>query len=850
VSAGASGDDHRHPVNGFRERFRRPGTWTTGIFLAIAVLALAPVVAFGFATVRLSSDAVRDQVDTRVQTSALASANVVEQQLGRLAEIVEAHTEQRRFRNAVEDGDRDEMRMALARLVELRDDVQLAFVVDPSGVLEDVVPATPDAIGRDFSFRDWYRGVSTTQETYVSEAYATAATGTPLVYVVAAPVRSEADPSVIIGYVGVGQTLESLQVFVDDFAASQEVALTIVDQAGTIVSEPGQVPTEIVAFDNPALIAETGAGATVVHDTRRDGERHLTAAAPVPSFGWSVSADVDADTALAQVQRITLTVTIVALILSMMVLIGVTVLVWLLRRRHEAVERQARSEEFLRSIIDNIPSVVIVKHAETLRIERINPAGELALGATAERLLGKHDGDLLPREQAKATMAAERKIIETGCTEDDALDEIPTASGVRQFRTRKIPIEPTGDIPGFLLCIWDDISENVAALTALQEAKGEAERANAAKSDFLSRMSHELRTPLNAVIGFGQLLEIDDLTSEQDESVDQILRGGRHLLGLINEILDLARIETGRMSLSVEPIRIDGVVADALDLVRPLAAQAGIEIPDGIGDDWSDWVFADQQRMKQVLINLLANAIKYNRPGGRVDVGYHVEGDRLCISVTDTGNGIAEDKLPNLFVPFERLGAEAGEVEGTGLGLSLSKRLMEAMGGCIGVDTEIGRGSTFWIWIDRAADLAAVEPAIAPSDTVTPTVAGGATILYIEDNESNILLLERLLELRPGTTLITAATGEGGLELAETCDPDLILLDVNLPDIAGGDVVRILRERPNTRYVPIVVLSADATPTHVARVLDSGADHYLTKPIDVAELFSTVDAELAVSVSR
>lgn len=835
-------------ATGFRERVRRPGTWTTGIFLAVAMLAILPVVAFGFATVRLSSNAVSEQVDTRIQASALASANVVEQQLGRLADIVGAQSEQPRFRNAVQADDHTEMRLTLGRLVELRDDVQLAFVVDPSGILSDVVPATPEAIGRDFSFRDWYQGVSASRATYVSEAYETAATGTPLVYVAAAPIMSESDPDEVIGYIGVGQTLESLQVFVDDFADSQEVSLTIVDQAGTIVSEPGAVPTETVAFDDPSLISAADAGASAVRDTQRRGERHLIAAAPVPSFGWSVTANVSADTALAQVRRITVTVMVIALILSMMVLIAVTALVWLLRRRREAVERQARSEEFLRSIVDNIPSIVIVKHAETLRIERINPAGEEILGAS-EHLIGRHDGDLLPTEYARASMAAEREILRTGRVEDIALDEISTATGVRQFRTRKIPIEQRGDIPGFLLCICDDITENVAAITALQDAKGEAERANAAKSDFLSRMSHELRTPLNAVIGFGQLLEMDDLTGEQHESVDQVLRGGRHLLGLINEILDLARIETGRLSLSLEPTRIDDVATDALDLVRPLAAEAGIDIPTSVGLDWAHWVFADQQRVKQVLINLLANAIKYNRPGGRVDIECRVADDRLRIGITDTGHGIADDRLAQLFVPFERLGAEGSDVEGTGLGLSLSKRLVEAMGGSIGVDSEIGRGSTFWIEIDRAPDVSKVDAVDSPRGHEMSAIPGGATILYIEDNESNIMLLERLLDFRPGTTLITARTGEEGLALAATCDPDLILLDVNLPGIAGREAVRILRERPDTRYVPIVVLSADATERTIASVIDHGADHYLTKPIDVAELFATVDAELAVSAT-
>ncbi len=559
-----------------------------------------------------------------------------------------------------------------------------------------------------------------------------------------------------------------------------------------------------------------------------------------------MTAEVSADTALADVRRVRATVTVVALILSMMVLVGVSALAWLLRRRHEAVERQARSDAFLKSIVDNIPSIVIVKNAETLRIERINPAGETALGAATDELIGKNDNDMVPSDIARTRMAEDREILETGRTMDIPLDEIGTPDGVRQFRTRKIPIAPQNDVPGFLLCICDDITDNVAALAALHAAKSEAERANAAKSDFLSRMSHELRTPLNAVIGFGQLLEVDSPTDQQRESVEQIFRGGRHLLGLINEILDLARIETGRLSLSLEPIGIEGVVDEALDLVRPLAAERGIEVPMHLGDDWSHRVFADQQRIKQVLINLLANAIKYNRPGGRVDVTCVPGDDRLRISITDTGQGISDEHVSTMFAPFERLGAESTSVEGTGLGLSLSKSLVEAMGGAIGVHTEVGVGSTFWIEVDLAPSVheTGSEPIIDALPS-TQIMGPSAQILYIEDNTSNILLVERLVDQRNDLTVLTALTGEDGVALAIEHLPDLILLDVNLSGMDGHQVLQQLRARNDTRHIPIVVLSADAAPSQIDRFAENGVDHYLTKPIDIVELMATIDDELS-----
>ena len=383
----------------------------------------------------------------------------------------------------------------------------------------------------------------------------------------------------------------------------------------------------------------------------------------------------------------------------------------------------------------------------------------------------------------------------------------------------------------------------------MRGAKDEAETANRAKNEFLSRMSHELRTPLNAILGFGQLLEMDHLSAEQHEGVEQILRGGRHLLGLIDEVLDIAKIEAGRLALSTEPVRISEELQETLDLIEPMATARNVLINGDRQETCRRHVLADRQRLKQVLLNLLSNAVKYNRPGGTVTLSCQETGNgRLRVKVTDTGPGIPADKMERLFTPFDRLGAEQSEVEGTGLGLSLSKRLAEAMGGTLGIESTPGLGSTFWLELTVVESPLerfekAREPITAPA-AGTPAAAA-RVVLYIEDNFSNLRLIERLLARRPEIRLIPAMQGRLGVQLAREHRPDLILLDLQLPDISGHDVLRHLREAPETRDTRIIVISADATPGQIDRLVAAGAWRYLTKPLDVKKCLALLDEALA-----
>jgi signal transduction histidine kinase/CheY-like chemotaxis protein len=376
-------------------------------------------------------------------------------------------------------------------------------------------------------------------------------------------------------------------------------------------------------------------------------------------------------------------------------------------------------------------------------------------------------------------------------------------------------------------------------------AREAAEEANRSKSEFLSRMSHELRTPLNAVLGFAQLLEIEELAPADHDSVKQILKGGRHLLDLINEVLDITRIETGTFQLSPEPVLAGEVLDDIVELTKPLAAQANIHLLTGATSGRCDvHVLADRQRLKQILLNLVSNAIKYNRPGGTVALSCErSESSVLRIRVHDTGPGIRPEHVGLLFTPFERLGAEHTSVEGSGIGLALSRRLAEAMGGTIDVETTLGQGTTFWVElpvvegpVERYVRLNGHEDLEKPA-----AMQRTRKILYIEDNVSNLRLVERILARDGDIELVSAMQGRLGVELAREHRPALILLDLHLPDIAGDEVLRQLRDDPETSSIPVVVVSADATAGQITRLLAEGARAYLTKPLDVSELRDLVD---------
>jgi signal transduction histidine kinase/response regulator RpfG family c-di-GMP phosphodiesterase len=527
----------------------------------------------------------------------------------------------------------------------------------------------------------------------------------------------------------------------------------------------------------------------------------------------------------------------------------------------EQQEALARSEaayreqtKILRSVLDNMSDGVLVTD-DSGKMVLLNPAAEQMVGRAA---VGTRQSEWVER----------CGIYIPGTDTLYPTDKLPlsramrgeTADGIELYvRNQQRPegmlvsvnVRPlkndSGETKGGVAVVHD-ITLAKYAEDILRQAKEEAERANRAKSEFLSRMSHELRTPLNSILGFAQLLALTDLAAQHQSNVQQILKGGYHLLELINEVLDLARVEAGRLSLSPEPVQIKDAMKEALDLVRPIASSQSITLSADFSAHGERYVHADRQRLKQVLLNLLSNAIKFNRSHGMVVLRCEeAQNDRLRIEVADTGSGIDEEGLKKIFTPFERLGADRNAIAGTGLGLALSKRMIEAMGGTIGVESTVGVGSRFHF------ELSLVEHAAEPRmdrdfhDGLTALGQAASyqgTILYIEDNLSNIRLIQQILARYPSVRLLEAMQGKLGLELANTHTPDWILLDLHLPDLGGEEVLRILRQDQRTQAIPVSVLSADATPSQINRLKAAGAREYLTKPLDVRQIIALLEETL------
>jgi len=389
------------------------------------------------------------------------------------------------------------------------------------------------------------------------------------------------------------------------------------------------------------------------------------------------------------------------------------------------------------------------------------------------------------------------------------------------------------------------------AKVQLEQAKLEAEQANLAKSNFLSSMSHELRTPLNAILGFAQLLEAGSPppTPAQNARIEQIVKSGWYLLDLINEILDLAVIESGKLSLSPEPVLLVDVMRECQAMIEPQAQQHGIQL-DFRSFDPTWMAYADRTRVKQVLINLLTNAIKYNREHGTVIVECTAPTpQRIRISIKDSGAGLPAEKLAQLFQPFNRLGQEAGSEQGTGIGLVVTKQLIELMGGAIGVESTVGVGSEFWIELIRDVAPPLVAGNALPAERVPQAQENAArrTLLYVEDNPANLMLVEQIIEGHPHIHMLSARDGHLGIALARAHLPDVILMDINLPGISGIQALEILRDDPVTAHIPVLAISANAMPCDIKKALEAGFFRYLTKPIKINEFMEVLDLALGFS---
>jgi PAS domain S-box-containing protein len=508
------------------------------------------------------------------------------------------------------------------------------------------------------------------------------------------------------------------------------------------------------------------------------------------------------------------------------------------------------TEESFRLMVESVSDYAIVMLDPEGRVVSWNTGAERIKGFQADEIVGQHFALFYPGDD-----------VAEGKPQQD-LDQ--AAAGGRfedeGWRVRKngslfwanIVItairDQAGNLRGFAKLTRDLTARNKVE-AVLTNAKAVAEKANLAKSEFLSSMSHELRSPLNAILGFAQLMESDSPapTPTQAESITQIVNAGWYLLELINEILDLAAIESGKLSISLEPVSINEVLLECQSMVEPLALRRSVRMSfPATGGDFH--VHADRTRIKQVLINLLSNAIKYNTAGGSVvvDCSAQATAGSVRITVSDTGPGLPPEKLTQLFQPFNRLGQDATGEEGTGIGLVVSKRLVELMDGVIGVESNIGMGSVFWVELLSTAPLtvpAAMEP-IAPAESVSTTPAALRTLLYVEDNPANLTLVQKLISRRSDLRMLSAVDGIRGVELARKCLPDVILMDINLPGISGIEALRVLRDDTTTAHIPVLAISANAMARDIQRGMDAGFFRYLTKPIKVGEFMEALNVAL------
>ncbi|MFI3157458.1 MAG: PAS domain S-box protein [Methylococcaceae bacterium] len=506
-------------------------------------------------------------------------------------------------------------------------------------------------------------------------------------------------------------------------------------------------------------------------------------------------------------------------------------------------EQQAKLVIF-KHIIENVADgVVTIDSAGTIR--SFNPAAEKLFGYSAAEIVNRNVNVLMPEPYrsehdqdfaqpiAKQLAAIVGKQVElSGLHKDGTIFPL-------ELSVSMMDIDQSTHFAGILR----DISERKQYEREMIAARDDAERANNAKSEFLSSMSHELRTPMNAILGFGQLLEIDaELNREQADCVSEILKAGRHLLELINEVLDLAKIESGNINLSLEPLSCAELIAECLALVKPIAQAQGISVNEAATGNYV--IRADRIRIKQVLLNLLSNAIKYNRPRGEVSIQVIMREGFVRLAVSDTGYGIPTARQQELFQPFSRLGAEESDIEGTGIGLTICRRLMKMMGGIIGMESEEGRGSIFWVELPEVNSALSTRSNNIVRTMAVETAPGDErryTVLYIEDNPANLRLVAQILGMNPKLQLITAHTPELGLELVSARHPELILLDINLPGMDGYQVLSVLRSMDSARKTPVMAISANATACDIEQGIAAGFDQYITKPIDVMRFLEAVE---------
>lgn len=549
------------------------------------------------------------------------------------------------------------------------------------------------------------------------------------------------------------------------------------------------------------------------------------------------------------------------------------------KKLNETINNLSTSQEQFRSLVHTIPDIVY----------RINDQGEFTflnkaiehLGYSQTELYGQHfstiiceqDLDQVSSEKVLPSMRGQARPAPKLFDEHRTMDRMTQGLELR-LKTKSGELTEHVEVGGFTedsmfvevncsglysenpekkrayigtVGVIRDIAKRKEVELQLQQAKEYSDRANKAKSEFLSAMSHELRTPLNSILGFAQLMQFNDkepLGPSQSSSVAHIIQGGNHLLTLINEILDLAQIEAGRVKVELESISLMPLLQECVNLIQSQMAYRNVEIK--LPEENAHWtVYVDQCRLRQILLNLLSNAVKYNREGGIVEISIEQQSESFKLNVKDSGMGIAKHKQEELFKPFSRLGAEMTDIEGTGIGLTVCRQLIDLIGGEIGFESEEYVGSTFWVTLPKGELDEEAQPQNNQHKATLPSFSG--TVLYVEDNANNLMLMEMIVQGIKGLRLISAKTAEIGLELAVNEQPDLIILDINLPGMSGLEAVRLLAQDLQTSHIPVIALSASATQEDIEKGMNAGFRYYLTKPMQILEVVEVIRSILQPS---